>query len=96
MKQIEYDTGMPGQIDLRLRTLPDGEFQHASEIGWKGRLLELDLAGERFPLGALLEIEQGAMVYLGELQQQTGSTVVVAIEHSVNRDALKPIQEIWG
>jgi hypothetical protein len=96
MKQVEYDTGMPGQIDLRLRILPDGEFQRASQIGWNGRLLELDPAGGHFPLGALLEIERGAMVYLGELQRQTGSTVVVAIEHSVNRDALKPIQEAWG
>jgi hypothetical protein len=79
-----------------VRTLPDGEFQHASEIGWNGRLLELELPGGNFPLGALLEIEQGAMVFFGELQRQTGSTAVVAIEHSVNRDLLKPIQEIWG
>ena len=52
--------------------------------------------GARFPLGTLLEIERGAMVYLGELQQQTGSTAVVAIEHSVDREALKPIRETWG
>jgi hypothetical protein len=96
MKQVEYDTGMSEEIGLRVRALPDGEFQPASETGWKGRLLELDLAGGHFPLGALLEIEQGAMVYLGELQQRIGSTVVVAIEHSVNCDALKPIRETWG
>jgi hypothetical protein len=87
---------MPEQIGVKVRTLPDGEFRHASEVGWTGRLLELDLMGGSFPLGALLEIENGAMVYLGELQQQTGSTAVVAIEHSVNRDELKPIQDIWG
>lgn len=81
---------------VRVRGLPDGEFQPASEIGWKGRLLELDLPGGQFPLGALLEIEDGARLHLGELQQRTGSTVVVAIEHSVSRDALKPIQEIWS
>ena len=87
---------MPERAGVKVRTLPDGEAQDASEIVWKGRLLELDLPGASFPLGALLEIEDGAMVYLGELQQQTGSTVVVSIEHSVNRDLLKPIQEIWG
>jgi hypothetical protein len=36
------------------------------------------------------------MIYLGELQQQTGRAAVVAIEHSVNREALKPIRETWG
>lgn len=96
MKQIEYDTGMSEDAGVRVRALPDGEFQPASETGWKGRLLELDMAGGRFALGTLLEIERGAMVYLGELQQLTGSTAVVAIEHSVDRDALEPIRETWG
>jgi hypothetical protein len=87
---------MPEQIGVKIRTLPDGEFRHASEVGWTGRLLELDLLGGSFPLGTLLEIENGGMVYLGQLQQQTGSRAVVAVEHSVNRDTLKPIQDIWG
>ena len=87
---------MAHDAGLRVRVLPDGEFQPASEVAWKGRLLELDLAGAHFPLGTLLEIESGAMIYLGELQQQTGPAAVVAIEHSVNRDALKPIRETWG
>jgi fructose-1,6-bisphosphatase/sedoheptulose 1,7-bisphosphatase-like protein len=96
MKQIEYDTCMSEDAGVRVRVLPDGEFQPAVETGWKGRLLEIDLASGSFPLGALLEIEHGAMIYLGELQQQTGRAAVVAIEHSVNREALKPIQETWG
>jgi hypothetical protein len=87
---------MSDEIGVRVRALPDGEFQPASETKRKGRLLELDLAGGHFPLGALLEIEQGTMVYLGELQRLTGSTVVVAIEHSVNREALEPIRATWG
>ena len=87
---------MPAEIGVKVRSLPDGEFHHASEIGWKGRLLELDVRNGIFPLGTLLEIEHGAMVYLGELQQLNGSKLVVAIEHSVNRETLKPIQEVWG
>lgn len=87
---------MPEQIGVKVRTLPDGKFRHASEVGWTGRLLELDLLGESYPLGTLLEIENGGMVYLGELQQQTGSKAVVAVEHSVNRGTLKPIQDAWG
>jgi hypothetical protein len=86
---------MPEQIWVRVRALPDGEFRHASEVGWNGRLLELDLPNGSFPLGTLLEIEHGAMVYLGELQQITGRNAVVAVEHSVDLDKLKPIQETW-
>jgi hypothetical protein len=87
---------MPEQMSVRVRALPDGEYLQAGEIGWKGRLLELDLAGGEFPLGTLLEIENGEMVYLGELQQRSGRTAVVAIEHSVNSEKLKPIRETWG
>jgi len=87
---------MPEQSAVQVRVLPDGKLQDASVIGWKGRLLELDLSGKNFPLGTLFEIGDGPMVYLGEVQQQTGSAVVVAIEHSVDYGRLKPIQEIWG
>lgn len=96
MMQIEYDNGMAEKLAVRVRALPDGDFLHASETGWKGRLLELDLPAGQFSVGALLEIEHGAMIYLGELQQLAGSAAVVAIEHSVNRNTLKPVQEIWG
>jgi hypothetical protein len=87
---------MPEQSGVRLRVLPEGKSQDASIVGWKGRLLELDFPGGNFPLGTLLEIEHGTMVYLGELQQQTGAALIVAIEHSVDCKKLKPIQEIWG
>jgi len=87
---------MPEQIAVRVRVLPDGKSQDASIVGWNGRLLELDLPGESYPLGTLLEIEQGAMVYLGEVQQQRGPVLTMAIEHSVDRNRLQPIQEIWG
>ena len=87
---------MSEDVGVRVRALPNGEFQPASETAWRGRLLELDLAGAHFPLGTLLEIERGPMLYLGQLQLQTGPAAVVAIEHSVDRDALKPILETWG
>jgi hypothetical protein len=93
---IEYDTCMPEQSAVRVRVLPNGNPEDASVISWRGRLLELNLSGRNFPLGTLFEIENGAMVYLGELQQQTGSVLVVAIEHSVDCERLKPIQEAWG
>jgi len=87
---------MSEQTAVQVRILPDGEFHNASVIGWRGRLLELDFPGSNFPLGTLLEIEQAPMVYLGELQWQTESVLVVAIEHSVDRTRLQPIQKAWG
>jgi len=87
---------MSERLGIKLRSLPDGQFQDAFEVGFKGRYLELDLAGRDLPLGSLLEIERGSMLYLGELQRNTGKTAVVLVEHSLDRTKLKPIQEIWG
>jgi hypothetical protein len=87
---------MPEQTAVRVRVLPNGVSEDASAIGWQGRLLELNLSGKSFPLGTLFEIEHGTMVYLGELQQQNGSVLIVAVEHCVDRERLKPIQEAWG
>ena len=79
----------PGAI--RLRRLPDGEFQDGREAGWNERLLEIDVPGEGFFPGALLEIECGPMLYLGELQQRRGSIHRVAVEHALDRARLASI-----
>lgn len=85
------------RIGVKLRCLPDGDFQEGHEIGRKGRMLELDLSDEArgFPRGALLEIECGSMLYLGELQERIGSTAVVLVEHAVDRARLASIQDAW-
>ena len=94
--KIEYDTCMPERVGVRLRCLPDGVFQDASELGWKGRVLELDGTGLDLLPGALLEIESGAMLYFGEFLRNDGSTATVLVEHSLDRAKLQPIQQIWG
>ena len=86
------DSGM-----MRLRRLPDGEFRDGREVGWSKRFLEIDMPGEGFPTGALLEIECGPMLYLGELQQRSGSIHRVAVEHALDRVRLASIlQASWG
>jgi len=87
---------MPEQSAVRVRVLPDGEPEHASLVSRQGRLLELSLGERNFPLGTLFEIEHGVMLYLGELQEKKGPVLVIAIEHSVDRERLKPIRETWG
>jgi len=81
---------------VRLRCLPDGAFQNASELGWKGRTLELDITGCELSQGVLLEIEAGSMLYFGELVRNDGSTASVSVEHSLDRAKLEPIQQTWG
>ena len=87
---------MSERLGIKLRRLPDGQFFDAFEIGWKGRLLEIDLAGSDMPVGSLLEIERASALHLGEVQRRIGQTAVVLVEHTLDRTRLKQIQEIWG
>jgi hypothetical protein len=87
---------MSERVRLKVRRLPNGEFYDALQVSSGGHFLELDVTGGSLPLGSLLEIEQGSMLYWGELKHLEGSTVKVAIEHSLDRSGLQPIREIWG
>lgn len=87
---------MPERVGVRLRRLPDGDFREARRITSQGRFWELDLAGETFPLGSLLEIEQDSTLYWGAVQELDGSTATVWIEHSLDRSRLQPVREVWG
>jgi hypothetical protein len=83
---------------VKIRRLPDGDRSDAQASGWEGQCLFVDLPGSEsaFPQGSLVEIENGAMVYLGELQQWSESTARILVEHSLDRDKLAAIQETWG
>jgi hypothetical protein len=87
---------MSGQVEVRVRRLPDGAFREATQISLEGRFLELDIGGETLPLGALLEIENGPTLLWGQLQQRKGDSAIVAIEHSLDTSRLGPIREVWG
>jgi hypothetical protein len=81
---------------VRYRVLPHGEFREAPQLGWKGRILELDLQGRDVALGAPLEIEAEYMLYLGELSQRDGSVGSVRVEHSLDRAKLATDRDHWG
>jgi len=87
---------MPDRPGIRVRRLPDGAFQDATQISLEGRFLELNVTGEELPLGALLEIESGQTIFWGQLQQTNGVTAIVSIEHSLDTSRLQPIREVWG
>ena len=96
IRETEYDTYMPERVGIRVRRLPDGEFRDALQTSSEGRFLALDVPGEGLPLGSLLEIERGPMLYWGELLQLAGSAALVWIGHSLDRSKLHPIRETWG
>jgi hypothetical protein len=87
---------MSERLGIKLRRLPDGPSLNVFEVCVNGHFLELDLAGADVPVGALVEIERGSLVYLGELQQRQGQTATVQVEHTLDITRLKPIREMWG
>jgi hypothetical protein len=87
---------MPDAIQLRVRQLPDGEFIPALQPMLKDRLLEIELAQQRLPIGSLVEVEFGGMLYLGELQRRYDTTSVIFLEHSIDHEQLASIQSTWS
>jgi hypothetical protein len=81
---------------MKVRRLPDGDFQEGLEAGWEGRLLRVEVSGEEFAVGMPLEIECGSMIYLGELQERSGSRHVILVEHSVDRAKLDFLEDSRG
>ncbi|MFY9725798.1 MAG: hypothetical protein WB579_20080 [Bryobacteraceae bacterium] len=89
---------MPEQYTVKVRYLPDGGFLEARDAGWENTLFRVDLAGSEdgFARGALVEIESGPMLYLGEVQQCSESGFTVRVEHSLDRQKLASIQNTWA
>jgi hypothetical protein len=89
---------MPDRNTVKVRHLPDGGILEGWEAGWENGSLLVDLPGPKdgFSRGALVEIECGSMLYLGEIQQCSESVVTARVEHSLDRDKLASIRNTWG
>jgi len=89
---------MPAQNAVKVRYLPDGAFREGREAGWRKTCLSIDLPGPKdgFSRGALVEIECGSMLYLGEVQQSTESGFTASVENSVDLHKLASIQDAWA
>jgi hypothetical protein len=83
-------------LPAMIRRLPDGEFRQAVQLGIEGRHLRIDVPGPKLAPGTLVEIESGAMLYLGEVQQQNAPIYSVFVEHCVDRAKLDAIRELWN
>lgn len=83
---------------MRVRRLPDGPVEDATEGEWNRSFLTLLLSAQTGEIlkGSLVQVESAAMLYLGEVQQITGLNALVRVEHTVDRSKLAAIEEIWG
>jgi hypothetical protein len=85
------------QVTVRL--LPDGDAHAALLNGLNGHLLRIDLSpnpGEAgLNAGNLVEVTCPKTLYLGEVRSRQGETIIVGVEHSLDRETLALIQQVW-
>jgi hypothetical protein len=85
------------QVTVRL--LPDGEAYSAVLSGPNGHLFRIDLssvpAETSLKSGDLVEIASPGTLYLGEVRSRHDQTMFVGIEHSLDREALALIRQVW-
>ena len=88
---------MSDRSPVKLRRLPDGSFIDAWETGWERNMLQLTLLEEQagFLPGVPAEIDNGSMLYLGEVRQCSGSIMKVLVEYSLDRSRLASLQDSW-
>lgn len=92
---------MPAQKNqqVTVRCLPDGNIQGALLHGLNGNLLQIDARPDspalNFEVGDLVEVNCPDTLYLGEVRVLHGATLVVGVEHALDRAALGLIQQVW-
>ncbi len=84
---------------VTVRQLPEGEIHSGRLESCEGQRLRVSLQspdkGAEFKADALVEVQSERVLYLGVVLGRQNSTVLVAIEHTVDRMALAAIQEVW-
>ena len=86
------------QVTVRL--LPDGVAHAALLSGLNGQFLRIDLsptpAEASLKTGDLVEVTCPKTLYLGEVCGRQDETIMVAVEHSLDRERLALIQQTWS
>lgn len=84
---------------VTVRVLPSGDAQEAHLREWNGRLLSLDFSHGAKPTsvrpGDLVEVTCAKTLYLGEVRSRQGETMIVGVEHSLDRETLAVIRQVW-
>lgn len=84
---------------VTVRRLPDGTPREALFHGLNGPLLSLNVSSAQaeadLNIGDLVEIATRRHLYLGEVNARETDTIIVGVEHSLDRAALEQIQRLW-
>jgi hypothetical protein len=92
---------MPNQQDqqVTVRRLPDGDIHAAFLDSLKGQLLRIDLpptpAAAGLQPGDLVEVTSEKTLYLGEIRLRQDETMIIGVEHALDRETLSLIQQVW-
>ena len=83
--------------EITVRRLPDGQPRSASLERRDRRHFLISNLKERaeFEAGSLIEIQSEKAVYLGQVLGQQESSLLISIEHALNRVALTEIEKVW-
>ena len=84
---------------VEVRLLPDGDAHSALLSGLHGHLLRIDLSpvstGVSLNAGDLVEVSCAKTLYLGEVRSRQNETMVIGVEHALDRETLALIQQVW-
>ena len=84
---------------VTVRVLPGGDARQAQFCKLNGRLLSLELTVAQNPEGLkpgdLVEVTCPTTLYLGEVRSRQGETMIVGVEHSLDRETLAVIRQVW-
>ncbi len=83
--------------EITVRRLPDGEPRSASFQRRDRRHFLISNLKDwaEFGAGTLIEIQSEKAVYLGQVLDQQESSLLISIEHALNRAALTEIEKVW-
>jgi hypothetical protein len=83
--------------EITVRRLPDGEPRSGSLERRDRRHFLISNLTDRseFEAGSLIEIQSEKAVYLGQVLGQQESSLLVSVEHALNRVALTEIEKVW-
>jgi hypothetical protein len=91
--------------NVSVRRLPDGDSHAASLHSLDGQIMRIDLrpvpvgVNERSAMdvnsGDLVEVICPKTMYLGQVRSRQGETMLVGVEHALDRETLALIQQVW-
>lgn len=84
--------------EVNVRQLSDGRTQPGVCESLEGNQLHIRLRAtspDGFMAGELVEVDDTSTLFLGIIISKEGSHLLISVEHSLDREALAAIHEVW-